>query len=265
MSGAGGVVPAALITGAARGIGAAVAEALTAQGWDLVLVDACGDDPAVGYSLASRDELAATAERCGGEALEGDVRDVADLQRAADRALERFGRLDAAVAVAGVLVPAPRAWEMPEDHWRSQLDTNLTGTFNLARAAVPAMLAVPAPRVGRFVAVSSAAALKATPRLAAYSASKAGVIGFVRGLAADLADTGITANAVLPGSTDTAILTYSAEVYGLDDPDRFAEHHVDHRIVSPAEVAAVVAWLCSPAAGALTGAVVPADAGMTAR
>ena len=258
-------MPVALITGAARGIGAATSEALAEQGWNLVLVDVCENDPAVGYPLASRDELMATAERCGGEALAGDVRSPADLEQAAAVALERFGRLDAAVAVAGVLVPALQAWEMPEEHWDSQLDTNLTGVFNLARAAVPALLDAPVPRSGRFVAVSSAAALKATPRLAAYSASKAGVIGFVRGLAADLADTGITANAIVPGSTDTPILTYSADVYGLDDPVRFADHHVDRRIVTPAEVAAVVAWLCSPASGALTGAVVPADAGMTAR
>ena len=258
-------MPVALITGAARGIGAAVAEALAAEGWNLVLVDVCGDDPAVGYPLAGRDELTATAERCGGAAVVGDVRSAADLQRAVDRAMERFGRLDAAVAVAGVLVPAPHAWEMPEDHWHAQLDTNLTGVFNLARAALPAMLVAPERRAGRFVAVSSAAALKATPRLAAYGASKAGVIGFVRGLAADLAGTGITANAVLPGSTDTAVLDYSAEIYGLDDPARFAEHHVDRRIVRPEEVAAAVAWLCSPASSALTGAVIPADAGMTAR
>lgn len=258
-------MPVALITGAARGIGAAAAGTLAAQGWDLVLVDLCGDDPAVGYPLAGRDELSATAGRCGGEAVVGDVRSAADLQRAVEVAMERFGRLDAAVAVAGVLVAAPHAWEMPEDHWHAQLDTNLTGVFNLARAAVPALLAAPQPRSGRFVAVSSAAALKATPRLAAYSASKAGVIGLVRGLAADLAGTGITANTVLPGSTATTVLDYSAEVYGLDDPDRFADHHVDHRIIRPDEVAAVVAWLCSPASRALTGAAVPADAGMTAR
>ena len=258
-------MPVALITGAARGIGAAAAEALAAQGWDLVLLDVCGDDPAVGYPLASWEDLAATAERCGGEAVAGDVRSVADLRRAVDGALGRFGRLDAAVAVAGILIATHRIWEMSEEQWHALVDTNLTGTFNLARAAVPALLAAPAPRSGRFVAVSSAAALKATPRLAAYSASKAGVIGFVRGLAADLADTGITANAVLPGSTDTMLLTHSAEIYGTADPSRFGDHHIDHRIVSPAEVAAVVAWLCSEASSALTGAIVPADAGMTAR
>ena len=258
-------MPVALITGAARGIGAATAEALVAQGWDVVLFDICDDDPALGYPLAGRDELEATAERCGGEAVLGDVRSVADLERAVGVTLERFGGLDAAVGVAGVLVAATRVWEMPEDQWHAVLDTNLTGIFNLARAAVPALLDRPVPRSSRFVAVSSAAALKATPRLAAYSASKAGVIGLVRGLAADLADTGITANAVLPGSTDTTLLTHSAEIYGIDDPSRFADHHVDHRIIQPEEVAAVVAWLCSKSSGALTGAVVPADAGMTAR
>lgn len=258
-------MPVALITGAARGIGAATAVALAGQGWDVVLFDVCADDPALGYPLASPDELAATAARCGGEAVAGDVRSPADLQRAVERARERFGGLDAAVGVAGVILAAPHVWEMPDEHWHAVVDTNLTGTFNLARAAVPAMLERPEPRSGRFVAVSSAAALKATPRLAAYSASKAGVIGLVRGLAADLADTGITANAVLPGSTGTALLARSAEIYGLDDPARFADHHVDHRIVTPEEVAAVVAWLCSEASAALTGAAVPADAGMTAR
>ena len=255
----------ALITGAARGIGAATAGVLAGQGWNLVLLDVCRDDPALGYPLASREELEATAQRCGGEAIVGDVRSVGDLERAVGLTVERFGGLDAAVGVAGVLIAAGRVWEMSEGQWHATLDTNLTGTFNLARAAVPAMLARPAPRSGRFVAVSSAAALKATPRLAAYSASKAGIVGFVRGLAADLADTGVTANAVLPGSTDTMLLTHSAEVYGIDDPARFAEHHVDHRIIRPDEVAAVVAWLCSGASGALTGAAVPADGGMTAR
>ena len=258
-------MPVAVITGAARGIGAGVAETLAAQGWDLVLLDVDGGDPTLGYPLASREELEAAARRCGGEPVVGDVRSVGDLERAVEVAVARFGGLDAAVGVAGVLIAAGRAWEMSEEQWHTVLDVNLTGIFNLARAAVPAMLARPIPRSGRFVAVSSAAALKATPRLAAYSASKAGVLGLVRGIAADLADTGITANAVLPGSTDTALLTRSAEIYAIDDPSRFADHHIDHRIVQPAEVAAVVAWLCSPAASALTGAVLPADAGMTAR
>ena len=258
-------MPVALITGAARGIGAASADALAAQGWNLVLFDVCRGDPALGYPLASREELEATAQRCGGEAIVGDVRSVDDLARAVESAVGRFGGLDAAIGVAGVLIAAGRAWEMPDEQWHTTLDTNLTGTFNLARAAVPAMLDRPAPRSGRFVAVSSAAALKATARLAAYSASKAGVIGFVRGIAADLAGTGITANAVLPGSTDTMLLTRSAEIYGIDDPARFADHHVDHRVIRPDEVAAVVAWLCSEASSALTGAAVPADGGMTAR
>ena len=100
---------------------------------------------------------------------------------------------------------------------------NLEGVWRLANAAVPAMLERPRPRQGRFVAVASAGGTRGLPLLSAYSAAKHGVIGFVRSLAAELGPEGITANAVAPGSTTTAMLDASAAVYGID-PQDFAAH-----------------------------------------
>jgi NAD(P)-dependent dehydrogenase (short-subunit alcohol dehydrogenase family) len=141
---------------------------------------------------------------------------------------------------------------------------NLEGVWRLARAAVPRMLERPHPREGRFVAVASAGGTLGLPLLSAYSAAKHGVIGFVRSLAAELGPHGVTANAVAPGSTRTAMLDASAAVYGLTDVKEFASHHLLQRLVAPDEVAATIAWVCSPAASGVTGAVIPVDAGMTA-
>jgi NAD(P)-dependent dehydrogenase (short-subunit alcohol dehydrogenase family) len=101
------------------------------------------------------------------------------------------------------------------------------------------------------------------PRLAAYGAAKAGVASLIRGLAADLADTGVTANAVSPGSTSTAMLEASAAIYRLDGVEEFTRHHLLGRLLAPEEIAAALAWLCSSESSALTGAVVPVDAGLT--
>lgn len=255
----------AIITGAARGIGAATARLMAAEGWQLVLVDRADDDPALDYALATPDELDALAAATAGVAVVGDVRSADDMTRAVAVAIEQFGALDAAVADAGALVGGPPLWEVGDEQWNAMVDINLGGVRNLVRATIPTMLAQPEPRRGRFVAVSSAAALKATPRLGAYGAAKAGVLGLVRSLAADLANTGITANAVVPGTTDTAILAPSAAAYELDGPQAFLDHHIDERLLAPEEVAEVIAWLCSPASSAITGAFIPADAGMTAR
>lgn len=254
----------AIITGAARGIGAATARSLAAGGWDVVLVDRCEDDPAIAYPLASRPELDAVAAQTGGIACVADVRDQAALDGAVALAVERYGRLDAAVAVAGVLAGGPPTWETDEAVWAAMVDVNLSGVWRLAKAAVPALLAAPEPRHGRFVAVSSSAGVSGLPRLAAYAASKHGVIGLVRSMAAELGPAGITVNAVAPGSTSTVVLDASAAVYGLAGTEEFAHHHQLARLLAPEEIAAVVAWVCSPDSSAVTGAVLPADAGMTA-
>ncbi len=259
----------AIVTGAARGIGAATARRLAAAGWKLVLVDRCEDDPALAYPLATPEDLKATVEACGGpddaEAVIADVRDQDALDAAAALAVERFGGLDAALAIAGCIGGGMEAWNTPEELWSTLLAVNLEGAWRLAKAAVPVLLQRPWPRQGRFVAVASAGGTVGIYRLAAYSAAKHGVIGLVRSLAAELGPHGITANAVAPGSTSTAMLDASAAVYDLDDPNEFAEQHLLQRLLLPDEPAALIAWLCGADSSGITGAVLPVDAGMTAR
>lgn len=250
----------ALVTGAARGIGAATARLLAAGGWQLVLVDRCANDPALAYPLATPAELAALAAEVGGIAVEADVRDQVALDAAVTIAVEQFGGLDAAVAAAGCVVGAPTAWETDDAAWDANIGINLEGVWRTARAAVPALLL----RRGRFVAVASAAGTTGLPRLAAYSAAKHGVIGLVKSMAVELGPLGVTVNAVAPGSTRTAMLDASAAVYDLDSVEDFVVHHPLGRLLEPGEVAAAIAWLCSAAASGITGAVLPVDAGMTA-
>ncbi|HET6965856.1 MAG TPA: mycofactocin-coupled SDR family oxidoreductase [Acidimicrobiales bacterium] len=259
----------AIITGAARGIGAATASMLAGSGWRLVLVDRCQDDPDLGYPLARPDDLEAVVTACGGAehavAVTADVRDQAGLDRAVEVAVDRFGGLDAAVAVAGGIAGGREAWRTSDEVWSAMLSINLEGTWRLARAAVPALLERPEPRQGRFVAVASAGGSVGLYLLSAYTAAKHGVVGFVRSLAAELAPHGITANAVAPGSTEGAMLDASAAVYGLGGAEEFASHHMLLRLLSPAEPASLIAWLCGPQSSGVTGAVLPVDAGMTAR
>ncbi|MGI8661998.1 MAG: mycofactocin-coupled SDR family oxidoreductase [Acidimicrobiales bacterium] len=259
----------AIITGAARGIGAATARRLSAGGYRLVLVDRCRDDPALRYPLATRADLDAVVADCSGSedraiGVIADVRDQDALDAAVATAVERFGGLDGALAVAGCVAGGDDAWTTGDAVWEAMVGVNLEGVWRLANAAVPALLERPVPRRGRFIAVSSAGGTLGLGKLAAYSAAKHGVIGFVRSLAADLGPHGITANAVAPGSTATAMLDASAAVYGLASAADFAVHHPLGRLVEPDEVAALLAWLCGSESDAVTGAVLPVDAGMTA-
>jgi SDR family mycofactocin-dependent oxidoreductase len=254
----------ALVTGAARGIGAATVTALAAGGWRVVAVDRCADDPALPYPLGSRDDLDRVVAAASDHvvAVMADTRDPDALAAAVRLAEERWGGLDAAIAAAGVIAGGAPAWLVPPEQERAVLDIDLGGVLTLARVAVPALLRRPEPRRGRFLAVASAAATRGLPTLAAYCAAKAGVAGFVRALAAELGGTGVTANAVSPGSTATPILDESARLYGLAAAGAFAAQQPLRRLLAPAEVAAVIAFLAGDGASAMTGAIVPVDGGL---
>ena len=262
--------PVALVTGAARGIGAATVHARVDDGWPVVAVDRLADDPALPYALATVDDLERvcadvvrrTRDPSRVRAVAADVRDLDALARAVRDAETTGDGLDAVVACAGVIAGGRPSWDVPIDQQQAVLDTDLVGVLNLARVAVPALLRRPEPRRGRFLAVASAAATRGLPMLAAYCAAKAGVVGFVRALAVELGGTGITANAVSPGSTATAVLDESARLYGLPDAQAFARQQPIGRLLDPAEVAATLAFLASPRASGLTGAVVPVDGGL---
>ena len=253
-----------LVTGAARGIGAATVAALAGDGWRVVAVDRCADDPALPYPLGTRAELDRVVADAGPEvvAAVADTRDPVALAAAVAEAERRWGGLDAAIAVAGVIAGGVPAWELPPDQEQAVLGIDLGGVLTLARAAVPALLRRPEPRHGRFVAVASAAATRGLPMLAAYCAAKAGVAGFVRALATELRGTGITANAVSPGSTGTPILDESARLYGLPSAESFAAQQPLERLLEPREVAAVLAFLAGDGSSGMTGSVVPVDGGL---
>ncbi|GLY37686.1 putative short chain dehydrogenase/reductase [Amycolatopsis sp. NBRC 101858] len=252
----------ALVTGAARGIGAATVRHLAGAGYAVLAVDVAADDPALPYALGTKAELAAVASSTGAEPFVADVRDPGALAAAVAEAERRWGGLDVAIAAAGVIAGGVPLWEVPPDQEDAVLDVDLRGVINLARAAIPALLRRPEPRTGRFLAVASAAATRGLPMLAAYCAAKAGVAGLVRALGVELGGTGVTANAVSPGSTDTPILAESARLYGLPGAADFAAQQPVGRLLEPAEIARVLAFLAEPASGATTGAVVPVDGGL---
>jgi SDR family mycofactocin-dependent oxidoreductase len=244
----GSVSRVALVTGAARGIGAATVRRLAGDGWSVVAVDRAADDPRLPYRLGSEAELRALAAGAS-DRIRGVIADVTDeaaLAAAVELAEREFGGLDAALGVAGVVAGGSPLWEMPRAELDAVLDVDLGGVVTLARVA----------------AVASAAATRGLPMLAAYCAAKAGVTGLVRALAVELGGTGVTANAVSPGSTDTPILAESARLYGLPGPAAFAGQQPVGRLLEPDEIADVLAWLSGEGSSALTGAVVAADGGL---
>jgi SDR family mycofactocin-dependent oxidoreductase len=265
-SAAGGSRPVAVITGAARGIGAAVARRLS-HDYDLVLGDVA--DPFavsdLGYRLATTEDLNETANACRATGARVTVQpcDVRFPDQVDALVAAAGDALVAAIAVAGVIGTDGPAWEQSPADLDRDMAVNLHGVANLARAAVPRMLVAATPSRCRFVAVVSSAAERGLPRLASYVAAKHAALGYIRSLAADLGESGIIANAVLPGSTRTALLARTAHAYGLASVEDFARHQRLGRLLEPEEVAAAVAWLCSAAASATTGAALAVDGGFT--
>ena len=232
------------MTGAAGGIGSATVARLSEQGYAVVGVD-----------LEEAPESDTVAH------VVGDVRDRSVLKGAVDFALTRWGRLDAAVAAAAVIAGGQPLWDTSDDELQTLWDVDVRGVWNTAAVAVPAMLAGPDPRGCRFVAVASAAGTYGLFNLAGYNTVKHAVVGLVKGLAADLVATGVTAVAVSPGSTNTPMLDATAELYGVSDPVVFSNNQLLRRLLDPDEVAATIAFCCSVDGAALNGSVVHADGG----
>lgn len=251
--------PTALVTGGSRGIGLAIASAL-APNHRVVLVGRRAQ------TLAD----AAQRVRAAGDPDVATI--VADLHEPADRAAllaalaERSEPVTVLVNNAGIAHSAPLG-RTDDAAWARSLALNLTAPFELARALVPGMVE---QGWGRIIDVVSTAALKGYRYTAAYSASKAGLLGLNRALAAELASKGVTVNAVCPGFTDTAIVEDAvrniASTTGRSEPqaraslERFSPLG---RLVDPPEVAALVAYLASNAAGAITGQALAIDGGET--
>ena len=242
---------AALVTGAASGIGRAIAQRLTDDGMRVLAVDLKPDPDGPGEPFA-----ADLTTRDGNRA-------------AVDAALERFGRLDAIVPNAGFQHVAPVA-EFPEDRWDALLSVLLTSPFLLARYAWPALVEA---GEGRICVIASAHGLVASPFKAGYVSAKHGVLGLVKTLALEGAGDGIMATAVCPGFVRTPLveaqIADQAKAHGLPEDrvlqDVIVAPHAVKRLIEPAEVADVVAYLLGPGGRAFTGAPVTMDLGWTAR
>jgi NAD(P)-dependent dehydrogenase (short-subunit alcohol dehydrogenase family) len=260
----------AMVTGSGgeHGFGRAIARRLAREGADLVLTDvAPAGTPVVASKPASGwgglEAVADEVRRAGRRALTtlADVRSAADVQAAVDLALRTFGRLDILVNNAAAPPGADRVpvVELPEEAWRLVLDVNLTGTYLCARAAAAAMLA--RGTRGRIINMSSNCGKVGQARLAAYCASKFGVIGFTQALALELAPHGITVNAICPGSADTERLDYLGRRPdgSYDEALRtraLAERAAAiplGRVATPEDVAELAAFLASDAAAYVTG------------
>jgi NAD(P)-dependent dehydrogenase (short-subunit alcohol dehydrogenase family) len=243
----------ALVTGAGAGIGAATATALAAEAAAVAVVDR---DPAAAEAVASE---------IGGLPLRADVRSSRDARAAIGECAARLGGLDVLVNNAGVV----RYGELPdlsEEDWDLQLDTNLKGPYLMARFAIPIMRERGG---GAIVNLSSGQAVASQPLVAAYSASKAGVVAMTKTMAIDHGKDNIRVNCVLPGSVRTPMLRQGAELFGPSDPEAAMEawgsEHPIGRVIEPEEVASVILFLASDEAAAVTGAAYLADGGLTAR
>ncbi len=238
----------ALVTGASRGIGRAIAETLAGQG-ALVAVNYLQNQTAAQETLGRIHAAGGTAE-----AAPFDVRDRAQVAGAVERIVDRHGRVDILVNNAGISVDAllPR---LKEADWHRIIATNLTGVLHCTQAVLRPMLRA---RYGRIVSVTSVVADMGNPGQAAYGAAKAGVGGLVRSLAREVGRRGITVNAVAPGAIATE-MTSELPASLRDDYVRLVPVG---RLGSPEEVAAAVAFLCWPVAGYITGQVIGVNGGL---
>lgn len=242
----------AVVTGAASGMGLATARALAARGDRVALLDLQGD---------AATQAAAELRDAGAHvvAAQVDVTNRAAVDAALDEVRAQLGPVAIMVTSAG-LDAFERFTEISAESWDRVLAVNLTGTFHCLQAAVPDMLAA---RWGRMVTISSSSAQSGAVRMAHYVAAKAGVIGLTRALALELAPKGITVNVIPPGMIDTPMLRRATAGGNIGELDQVAPRVVPvGRAGAPEDIAATCAFLCSDAAGFITGQVIGVNGGM---
>jgi pyridoxal 4-dehydrogenase len=232
----------AIVTGAAQGIGRAVAEKLHAEGAQVAIADLNGDG------------AQEVASQLDGISIQMDVSNEADAERMANETLDRFGKIDVLVNAAAI-VPFVAWDEVDFACWRRIISVNLDGAYLVSRAVEPAMRAA---GYGRIVQIASNAFFAGTPNMGPYLAAKGGVVGLTRALATELGRYGITANAVAPGITRTEAVMNSPHKDALDFVQSL---QAIPRHAHPEDIAPAVAFLASEESGWITGQVLVADAG----
>jgi NAD(P)-dependent dehydrogenase (short-subunit alcohol dehydrogenase family) len=248
-------VSVAWVTGAASGIGAATARRLAAGGARVACIDV--DGPGVAAVVAG-------IERAGGaaRAVVADVTDADALAAAAGDVERRLGPVGVVAAAAGITHEPAEVAALDPATWQRVLAVNLTGVFLTAKAAIPQLRRRGS---GAIVIVASVGGVRGTPGYAGYIASKHGVLGLMRSLAAELAPDGIRVNAVCPGSVDTPMLRAQADGLGEEAARRWWEGHLLQRLITADEVAAAVAWLAGDESRMTTGVALPVDGGYLER
>jgi 3-oxoacyl-[acyl-carrier protein] reductase len=238
----------ALVTGASRGIGAACATALAAAGFD-VAVGYVSDEPGARATADAVQALGRTAA-----VVQGDISESVAADAVIAGAEDALGPLDALVLNAGITRDG-LMMRMSDDDWQAVLDTNLSGSFYCARAALRGMMK---RRAGSIVAVSSVVGLMGNAGQVNYAAAKAGLIGMTKALAKEAGGRGVRANAIAPGYIVTDMTA------GLSDDikEQLTGHTPLGRLGTPEDVAGLVAFLCTDAASFITGTVIPVDGGL---
>lgn len=261
------------ITGAARGQGRSHARRFAAEGANVIAVDACAPIlPDVAYEPATVEDLAETArlveqEGRGIVTRVADVRDQSALDGAVAEGIDRFGRLDVIVANAGV-ASYHLTWEVPEEHWATVLDVNLTGVWRTVKAGLPPM--IEAGNGGAITFISSAAGLRGYSYLGHYAATKHGLVGLMRSLTLEVGQYDIRVNTIHPGAVDT-VMGNDPDVRRIiaDDPRTTAaytgQRPLDGGAQKVEDISNALLWISSDEARMVTGITLPVDAGAAMR